>query len=313
MRLAGLYLCVHSTNVTRTISGGTFESLKRNLLHLHTDPDINFRRELISYIQRLFNRLRGSTATLAKSSTAGTLAKGDDRLPFPRENDRRTSRSTKDPLAESLGFIKWYLDFLEGEIRSDAAYQRRITALRALMVVLKSGIDPRVPTHRLSKGAQGQLHWAHGLQIPNMGLIRKLLDVMLDAFDDVRDTSVSILQICFESMSEKEKDDVLAMLPPFISRAEALMLRTGRADHADGLARAYAFYHSCVPEYAATPQLDELPAVTRIDVIRRLNMQLLETLAVARRNLPEAVDGRPVHGIFAAIRYELIAPLMLFR
>lgn len=313
VRLAGLFLCVYSTNVTRPITGGIFKSLKKNLLHLHTDPDVNFRRELISYIQRLFNRLRGSTATLAKSHNE-TLRKGESRLPFPKDSHVHRKLSTaKDPLVESLQFITWYLSFIEGEIRSDAAYQRRITALRALMVALKSGVDSRVPHRYLSKGAQSQLHWAHGLPIAKVELIRKLLDMMLDPFDDVRDTSVSILQIFFEAMSTEEKRSMLSILPPFIKRAEATMLRTGRADHADGLARAYALYHSCVPtsiemQSLAESQLEHssLSVLTKIDIIRRLNKQLQETLGIAHDDLAEAVNGRPVHGIFAAIRYDLL-------
>lgn len=304
VRLAGLFLCVYSTNVTRTITGGIFKSLKQNLLHLHTDPDVNFRRELVSYIQRLFNRLRGSTATLAKSKSKQILSEGETRLAFPKVCFSTQNQSAlKDPLVESLQFITWYCSFLEGEIRSDAAYQRRITALRALMVVLKSGVDQRVPYRFLSKGAQGQLHWAHGLPLANAKLVHKLLDMMLDPFDDVRDTSVSILQIIFEALPEDEKATMLSMLPPFISRAETTMLLTGRADHADGLARAYSLYHSCVPASLGSTQSNKLSSTTKTEIIRRLNEQLTETLKVARENLTEAVDGRPVHGIFAAIRY----------
>lgn len=304
VRLAGLFLCVYSTNVTRGVTGGIFKSLKQNLVHLHTDPDVNFRRELISYIQRLFNRLRGSTAALAKSNDKAALAKSETRLPFPCEQNGHSSRSlSKDLLSESLNFIRWYMKFIEGELRSDAAYQRRITALRALLVVIKSGIDPRIPHQFLSKGAQGQLHWAHGMQIPNTEMIRKLFDMMLDAFEDVRDTSVTILQILFTSVSSEEKKAFLLTLPPFISRAEAIMLRTGRADHADGLARAYALYHSCVPSSENDPQFGGLSLTAKIDVIRRLNEQLKATLKIARDDLSEAVDGRPVHGIFAAMRY----------
>jgi hypothetical protein len=311
VRLAGLFLCVYSTTATRTITGGIFKSLKKNLLHLHTDPDVNFRRELISYIQRLFNRIRGSTATLAKSY-GKTSGKFEGRIPFPKESHVSRGRSMAgDPLMESLQFITWYLSFLEGEIRPDAAYQRRITALRALMVVLKSGVDPRVPHRYLSKGAQGQLHWAHELPLANSGLTRKLLDMMIDPFDDVRDTSVSILQILFETMPDEEKRIMLSMLPPFIKRAEITMLRTGRADQADGLARAYALYHSCVPASTETLEPNILPLFTKIDIIRRLNEQLQETLGIARDDLAEAVNGRPVHGIFAAIRYDSLSRIII--
>ncbi|KAJ4298165.1 hypothetical protein N0V90_006064 [Kalmusia sp. IMI 367209] len=303
VRLAGLFLSVYSTNVTRIITGGIFRSLKKNLLHLHNDTDVNFRRELIGYIQRLFNRLRGSTATLAKSKHKAVAA-CESRLAFPDRQRIHQHKSTiQDPLEESLHFITWYITFLEGELRSDASYQRRITALRALMVVLKSGVDSRVPHHLLSKGAQGQLNWAHGLQVTNTSLIRKVLDMTLDPFDDIRDTSISILQVCFEAMPDEEREVALSMLKPFINRAEATMLRTGRADQADGLARSYALYYSCLSAASEGHQPANSAVETRNEVIHRLTGQLEETLTIARNDLSDAVNGRPVHGIFAAIRY----------
>jgi hypothetical protein len=75
VRSAGLFLSVYSTAITRHMTGGTFASLQRNLIHLHTDTDANFRREVHGYTQKLFDRLRASTATLAKGTTkAGSLA-----------------------------------------------------------------------------------------------------------------------------------------------------------------------------------------------------------------------------------------------
>lgn len=307
VRLAGLFLCVYSTAVTRPLTGGVFRSLERNLAHLHTDTDANFRRELLGYIQKLINRLRGSTATLARGKSRSGPA-STTRLPFPNEcfqpRKRLEQRTVQDPLSEALSFIVWYIRFLESELRSDASYQRRITALRAITIVLKSGVDPRVSHHLLSKSAQGQLHWAHGLQISSPKLIRVLLDLILDPFDDIRDASVSVLRMCLESLPEGEKEAAIAKLPRFIVRAETAMLRTGRADHADGVARAYALYFSiCSMDSGEVAGIGGTGRTRKIEVFERLGQQLKSTLQLARENLSEAVNGRPVHGTFAAIRY----------
>ncbi|KAF1961684.1 HEAT repeat protein-like protein [Byssothecium circinans] len=308
VRLAGLYLSTHTSAATRPITGGVITSFKRNMVHLHADTDANFRRELLSYIGKLFNRFRGSTATLAKHSHRPVSA-NQNRLPFPKQNFTMTGPShkplTQDPLSESLGFIGWYLEFLRWELRSEASYQRRITAVRALAVVLKSGLDPRVPYHLLSKGAQGELHWVHGLRIPNNVLIRSLLDLTLDPFDDIRDASISALQLCLESLPSEEKELVLAKLPGFIGRAEVAMLRTGRADQADGVARVYSLLFSSNTQ---TPSTHLQHPSSKIKVLGQLNQQLKDTLAVAHRDLSEAVNGRPVHGTFAAVRYVIDHP-----
>lgn len=308
VRLAGLFLSVYSTTITKPITGGVFKSLRQNLIHFHTDTDANFRRELLGYTQKLFDRLRGSTATLVKTKAKPTTAM-QIRMPFPREcfGRLRTPQpfTSKDPLLEALQFLVWYLRFLECELRTDASYQRRITALRALIIVLKSGLDPRVPHHLLSKSAQGQLNWAHELRIPNRKLIRTLLDLILDPFDDIRDASVSVLQLCLNSMPDNERNTILSALPRFITRAEAAMLRTGRADQADGVARAYSLlFSSCTLKPGAISERHTSDPTSRVGLFSRLSEQLSLTLQVAHKNLSEAVNGRPVHGTFAAIRFD---------
>jgi len=301
-----MYLSIYSTAVTKPFTGGVLQSLKRNLVHLHTDADANFRRELVGYIQKLFDRLRGSTATLAKTTTKASNSQ--TRLPIPRicfqdSGETRTSL-VHDPLLEAFRFIVWYIRYIEGELRADASYQRRISALRALGVVLRSGLDPSVSYHQLSKKAQGQLQWMHQLQIPNLRLCRSLLDLTMDPYDDIRDASISTLQLCLESMPDGQRQTAIVGLPQFISRAETSMLRTGRADHADCVARAYALYFStCNLSSVATDSIHHSGYASRISVLDGLNQQLKATLEVACRNLSEAVNGRPIHGTYAAIRF----------
>ncbi|KAF7567911.1 DUF2428 multi-domain protein [Pyrenophora tritici-repentis] len=309
VRLAGMFLSVYSTSVTRAISGGVLQALKRNLVHLHTDTDANFRREVHGYTQKLFDRLRASTATLAKSKTK-TSAPGQVRLPFPRmgSSSKPTviGRSQEDPLCESLAFLVWYIRFLEWELRPTASYQSRITALRSLTIVLRSGVDAGVPFASLSKSAQGQLNWAHGMQIGRPKLVRSLLDLISDPFDDIRDEAVSVLQLCLVALPKDDRGSVMSTIPRFVSRAEHTMLQTGRADQADGVARAYGMIFNLASNDAV--EVANGPFSSKLGLFEHLKKQLKDTLAVAHSDLSQAVDGRPVHGTFAALRYMVDQP-----
>ena len=302
VRLAGLFLSVYSTAVTKPVTGGILRSIRQNLVHLHTETDANFRKELLNHTQRLLDRIKGSTVAHIKAETRKNgLELG--RMSFTKRlsSGRHVlSITPTGSLIEPLEFLLWYVQFIEWELRPTASYQRRATALRTLSVVLKSGLDPRVPHHQLSKSAQGQLRWAHSLPIINQRLIRLLLDLVFDAFDDIRANAASLLKLCLDSLDGAEKDEALRALPRFIRRGEAMMLRTGRADQADGVARAYSLMFSqCLQVSDETKQSDPW---SKSAVFGGLVGQLEETLKVARENLSLAVDRRPVHGLFAALQ-----------
>ena len=290
--------------MTRPITKGVFRSLKRNFIHLHTDADANFRKELLNYVTRLFDRLRGSTAAFAKAqnnkSTQGriSIVQGGT-----RSGKYVLAAGLPRDLAEPFEFIVWYIRFLCLELRPTSSYQRRITALKALTVILRSGVDSSVPERYLSKSAQGQLRWAHTIPITNTRLMRSLPDLILDPFDDIRSAATSILEICLESDATSQKISPLAMLPSHISRAESMMLRTGRADQADGVARAYALLFSqCTRGQSVTASVANPQHWSKIAVVGRLVDQLETTIKVAEQDLSAAVNGRPVHGIYSALR-----------
>jgi hypothetical protein len=303
VRLAGMFLSIHSTSITRPMTSGTLRLLKQNLIHLHTDTDAYFRRDVNGYTQKMFDRLRASTATLSKGAVK-VKEFGIARLPVPRScfnHEWSSSRaSQKDPLFESLAFIVWYIRFLQWELRPTASYQRRITALQSLIIVLRSGIDPEVPPSHLSKSAQGQLNWAHGVQIANPTLTRVLMDLILDPFDDIRNSAVSVLQLCLLAQPIAGQDAVLRTMHRFLGRAESMQLRTGRADQADGVARAYSLLYSLLGNYSG-PQ-NPTKFSSSLELFLSLKQTLRSTLSYAEQNLTEAVNGRPIHGTFAALR-----------
>ncbi|KAF2864755.1 HEAT repeat protein-like protein [Massariosphaeria phaeospora] len=308
VRLAGLFLSVFSTAVTSPIPGDVFRSLKRNMFHVHSDTDVNFRREIVGYIQRLLDRLKASTAVLARSESSSTTAGLDGpQLHKDALLDRRSPflRAVPESLLESLHFIGWYLAFLQWELRSAAPYQRRITALRVITVILKSGLDARLPYNRLSKSGQGQQRWAYNIQISSPDLIRTLLDLVLDPFDDIRDSAISTLELCLESLPLGEKQAELSALVRALDRAEAMMLQTGRADQADGVARTYSLLFSSCAGVGEPIRLPDVGMSSKLAIMNRLIGQLEDTIEIARSDLASAVNARPIHGTFAAIRYIL--------
>lgn len=294
VRLAGMFLSVYSTSITRSFNRGVFTSLKRHLVHLHTDTDVNFRSEVIGYTQKLFDRLRASTATLAKRKIKDGKSLSRVTIP-PACYNPGAFQSQQDPLLTHLAFIIWYVQFLGSELRPTASYQRRITALQCLTIVLRSGIDPSIPQKYLSKSAQGQLNWAHSIAVATPELMRVLMDLILDPFDDIRGFAVVVLQLCLLNKPAYGENEVPASLRRFLQRAEGLQLRTGRADQADGVARAYSLLIS------TSNEKDEALASDYV-TLKHLVDQLRDTLSYAMDDLAKAVNERPIHGVFAAVR-----------
>ncbi len=304
IRLAGMFLSIYSVSITKAISGGILQSLKRNLDHLHTDTDTNFRREVHAHTQKLFDRLRASTATLSKGKSK-SAASTEQRIAISRNKFPlkilRSPSSQFDPLSDALAFVVWYSQLLEWQMRPTASYQRCITALRCLSIELRSGLDPEVQHSLLSKSAQGQLNWAHSLKISTPKVIRVLFDQILDPFDDIRDAAVSTLRLCLDTLPAVQRNVVLATIPRFLARAEEMMLQTGRADQADGVARAHGLAFSLASDTQTAPEGIIFPS--KFEMFERLTDELNETLTMAQTNLVEAVEGRPIHGMYASLRY----------
>ena len=333
VRLAALSLLVSSTAVTRPITSATFQCLKRHLSHLHAETDANFRGELLSLMQRLFNRLRASTATLSKAlaNNRNSLKLIGSQGVVAGRGNELSSCEIIDKLQRHTEFVSWYLQFLSLELRPTSSYQRHISALKSLNFVLKSGLDSSIPHRNLSKQAQGDLKWEHQWDVFSSRLVRLLLDLMLDPFDDVRNGAALNMKLKSE-IFDKDSTIVtlrvpttntcsslalgptrfqcveLANIVQFIGRAETMMLRTGRADHADGVARAYEYVFShcavALQSNGEPQQIEEHWWSTKYGVVIHLIEQLEGTIAIASRNLPTAVNGYPVHGIFASFRYE---------
>ena len=289
-RLAGMSLLITSHAMTRPFPERTFKLLRRHLATFFADTDANFRSEVFSLIQKLIDRLRASTAVLARQ--VGSIICSAETI------DLRTANS----LHSHKTFLEWIVRFLSWELRPTASYQRHISALKTLLIVARSGLDDGVPTDSLSKSALGETKFPFRLSIPTPALRRLLLDLLMDPFDDVRQTSATILSLYSTSYNYEDRCIASKELSQTISRAEDMMLATGRADQADGVAHMYALlYQACGDSQTVSGSRFSSRQILLMHLVKSLERML----DVAETDLISAVKKYPMHGILASIRYVL--------
>lgn len=295
VRSFAMSLLITSSSSTRPYSGMSFELLRKHLRSCHADPDAKFRNEVLGQSKNMIKRVKGAISVLKKDlaraktknsaskvreTAANThISKGAKEITNADENWLR------DTLEAHERFLSWYLQFLRQELAPTASYQRHVTALKALVTVMKLGKEsPSAPEQDVYNNPQ----W-----------IRIILDLIMDPFDDVREAAASLLMLFPQDCTQKELvfgdkagTTPLMMLAEFSSRAAAQASRTGRADHSDGAARSSGLL--CAWETTTESQLALLSRV-------------LDTLEVkisrAKEDLGHAVMVEPVHGDFAAVRY----------
>jgi hypothetical protein len=276
-RLAGLSLFVASNSQTKAFQPAVLKQLEYALPHLHADTDAFARSELFSLTQRMFDRIRSATTVLART---------------PSESDK--SADAQASIEAHRMFIEWYSRFIAWELRPTSSYQRHISALKCLSLLLRSGVDAGVPRNEPSKPAHDNALWPFNVAVVDSGLRRSLLDLLMNSFEEVRQTAASILELCTSSRLASA-DDARKSLELAKDRAIAMMLSSGRADHADGVAYMYGL------SYALAESSDD-----RHSVLTALLDETEEMLHVADSDLARAVDKFPLHGLLTSLRYVLL-------
>ncbi|KAI9768015.1 MAG: hypothetical protein M1840_005327 [Geoglossum simile] len=343
IRLAALSLLVASPLTTRPFTPGVLSLLEQNLAFFYVDTDAKFRTNVLSTAKRLVDRLRGSTSSMSreieryKKVIAHRGTPSEARLPIlgnPGKQDGavEVARLSNSLLQRHVEFLNWYINFVITELQPTVSYQRHVTALKTLSILLQSGLDREVPAVKLSKLAQGEIKWPFHVKVLDARARRVLLDLLANPFDDVRSNAASILKMAnpdsvyllhtradIKSPSKglqvdsQQKIDIAhrnAMLPDvfdFLNRLERTMHLSGRADHADGVARTYEIIFDMSTRSQKRPM--RLRPMTRtqhgnpqLAIASQLVLFLEEALAAARKDLALAVSSNPVHGHLAGIR-----------
>lgn len=117
-------------------------------------------------------------------------------------------------------FIAWYLEFLLGELIPTASYQRHITALKAAILLLHSGIDNSMSQPIRHSG--NATAWPFAIHFFTPGVVRLVMDLLLDPFEDVRSTAADILRLASPACFDDNIDQTCFMPMHDVQRTKEL-------------------------------------------------------------------------------------------
>jgi hypothetical protein len=123
-------------------------------------------------------------------------------------------------------------------------------------------------------------------------MLIQLLDLTMDAFDDVRNTA-SHLILYFDNCFVQDKIHKQNL----ITRAEDLMRYTGRADYSDGFARLTALSYEC------SIRKDKMGDLVYKNLPYSVLKRIEEHIVIAKKDLSLAVSNSVVLGNLIALRY----------
>jgi hypothetical protein len=313
--------------------------LQSRMSILYCDSDAKFRNEVLSNTKHMIERLRGATALLVREneSLSFQLRPEHSLGPQGRQMAQQALEQTTELLRGHASFVEWYIEFLLGELIPTASYQRHITALKAISLLLRSGIlkpSLRSPPVRISDNTTV---WPYLIEFFNPMSMRLLLDLLMDPFEDVRSNATSVLKLaspedfsvdeqdeefqgdvhssqavgCLQDAADAAQNCLVAM--PSTSCGDVFStVRKGKPmgllrDFVEGAKRwsqrtGRADYADGVAR--STSLLFSLlsPSTEQTTFLTQLVEDLEAKLSIAEDDLAKAVHEVPVHGTFAALK-----------
>ncbi|KAJ9220006.1 hypothetical protein DTO169C6_7663 [Paecilomyces variotii] len=306
IRVAALSLLITASSTTKPIGSDALQAILFGLPALHADSDAQSRGHILTLTRRLLVRLRSGTQKSDNHAKGAALPEVDEN---PRRLKRRRSVNQSTYVEEirfdSREFLERYVSFLERDLEPTASYQRHIMALKALALVLQSRLDSRVNAPPIMKSEKDVLPWRFSLDILRPRLLRLLVDLLLDPFEEVRATSLSILAMFPLESSQialaHDKESPMLQLIEALTKAEHLASSTSRADHADAVARLYhvVFSLAAVGSDASSPYWYRSKYGVVNFILKKLEGKLLHPGGLFNSSMRDA----PLHGYISALRY----------
>lgn len=305
VRMASFSILVSSSGSKRLLSKDVFQCLQRCIPSFHVEVNAKARNEFIALMKNLCSSLRSASLLLMREHESSMHIESQAQSSPQADPRTRKLQNLKFPLPlqENSHFQIWYTQFLALELQPTASYQSHITALRILHSFL---VDWESLIRNPPKASQQYLclleRW-----LPSGLLLRPLLDLMLDPFDDVRHAA-NILVLSYLTIEEitpsprnhvrpesgerecgngSSTPDISKEIQVALTKAEHRAAATGRADHADGVSRLYALLYNLDN---ASSLLDDLTT------------QLAKEVEFAKKDLHLAVQGASLHGHLIALR-----------
>ncbi|KAI0840628.1 hypothetical protein F5Y06DRAFT_308806 [Hypoxylon sp. FL0890] len=304
-RSSAVSILIASPSTTKPYTAAALELLKQHLPSFHEDSDPKMRYDVLGHSRNMIKRIQSTIESLRReiernSKKINPPSESKANLKFPSEEARKgqfqehqkdTIAELRDALRQHEDFVSWYVRFLKDELAPTASYQRHITALKAMIFIIRPAL---LPGNNLNSSSE-----LKGLLI-DATWFRSVLDLIMDPFDDVRETAASLVMSLLlengESILQRHINGLgrtpTEELQRFCHKADELARRTARADHSDGAARSFELLCR-----------SNMNAEGRIRVPFEVLSSLEAKLSAAEQDLANAVLQAPVHGSFASLRY----------
>ncbi|KAJ6063335.1 uncharacterized protein N7446_007455 [Penicillium canescens] len=299
IRIAALSLLITAFSTLKPFTVGATKAILRGLPSMHAESDAYTRGEILSMTRRFILRLKGG------------IVKDEDVVSKAENASSKTATGQAKNERETKEFLREYIQFLGSDLRLTASYPRHITALKALKLLLDSGLDPR--TEAKPQKSEVENVWKVQVEVFDAHLLRLLIDLLMDPFEEVRQTSLSILSLCpreilLNGMDTNDQSSAVGMrLTDAVARAESLASNTSRADHADTVARLYHIIFA-----AALPGNSGQSATnwwtTKASVVDTLLTKLEERLSSSKGLFNSSMREAPLHGYTSGLRLIVLMP-----
>jgi hypothetical protein len=294
IRIAALSLLVTAFSTIKPFTSAATNSILLGLPSMHADSDSYSRGEIMSLTRKLIVRLK--SGILRQQDSAEGAAQATSGLPsgLVKSDD------------ETMAFLKKYIDFLAGDLVVTASYPRHISALKALKLLLESNLDPR--TNIPPAKSEVETRWKSHMNVFEPRLLRLLVDLLLDPFEEVRQTSLLIINFFpqdilmggFETTGD-HSPAVCMRLTDALARAELTASNTSRADHADTVARLYhILFCAALPTSSSEGGSDWWS--TKTSVVNTILTKLEERLSSSKGLFNSTLREAPLHGYMSGLR-----------
>ncbi|OTB06928.1 hypothetical protein M426DRAFT_100842 [Hypoxylon sp. CI-4A] len=303
-RSSAVSILIASPSTTKPYTEEALKLLKKHLPSFHEDSEPKMRYDILGHSRNMIKRIQSTLESLRRENekTLKKISKAeqneitnrpteDARIKNPKKNQAENAKELGVALSQHEDFISWYVSFLQAELAPTTSYQRHITALKAMEFIIKSTIPQNTDAGNVSelKNLLVDATW-----------FRAVLDLIMDPFDDVRETAASlIMSLLRENGNSKLQEQMNGLggtpieeLQSFCHKADELARRTARADHSDGAARSFELL--CC---------SKMSMKERIQIPFEVLSSLEAKLSAAEQDLATAVLQAPVHGSFASLRY----------
>ncbi|KKK22927.1 hypothetical protein ARAM_005405 [Aspergillus rambellii] len=300
IRMAALSLLVTAPSTTKPVSAAAIRVVLKSLPSLHAESDPCSRGEILTLIRGLIVRVKGGILADKENPVEEKITVNKKKqLVFARDD------------AETEACMKNYLEFLLTDLRPTASYHRHIMALKTLILLLESGLDDRYTGSVSGKPEGRQVRWKFNMDIFGSRLLRLLVDLLLDPFEEVRGTALNILKLFplpvllgGASHSAVGKPELIDA----ITKAEQLASNTSRADHADTVARLFYLIFCTASKSKVNDDGIFHWWDTKAGVVEMLLGKLEEKLSLPEGLFHSSLRDAPLHGYLCALRYIVSTP-----